>query len=194
MWYLIFSLFNVLNILSAIYPFLVKIDIRFNILKLKGVVYITFFNKIKLDFNIRFKHGYIYINHKNKLLKEKITNQNFKVRFFLNLVKQVYFREQMLELILTSNFGNMNDSCVTAVSSGYILVLSKCLFSKIKNNKKSSHIFVKVEPKYNQDIFNIRLVNTVRISLADILYTLLYTTVYTIRDRQMQKYRHKEIL
>ncbi len=179
MWHLIFLFLTIMNILSLIYPFLVKFDIRFNILKLRGSFALTLFNKIKIDFRIKIKNGYIYINHKNKLRKEKITNNNFNVIFFMNLIKQLYFREQFLSLYLKSNFGYVNDSCITAVGCGYMDVIVKSFFSKLKNNKKSSHIFVDNEPRYNEDVFNIRLVNTIRISIADIVYSLLYTLIYS---------------
>ena len=64
---------------------------------------------------------------------------------------------------------------LTAVVCGYIDVVGKSLLSKLKNNKKSSHIFIDIEPQYNQDIFNVRLMNTIRMSVFDILYSLVYT-------------------
>ncbi|HIU06321.1 MAG TPA: DUF2953 domain-containing protein [Candidatus Onthoplasma faecigallinarum] len=82
---------------------------------------------------------------------------------------------------MRSNFGCINDACVTAVVCGYIDVLGKSLLSKLKNNKKSSHIFIDVEPKYNEDIFNIRLYNTIRMSVFDILYAVIYSLIYVWR-------------
>lgn len=181
MWYLIFSFLTILNIMAFIYPFLINIDVRFNILRLKGTIYITIFNKIKFEFNIRIKNGYVYINHKNKLRKEKISNKNISIIFIFKLLNQMYFREQFLDFIVRSNFGYINDSCVTAVVCGYIDVLGKSLLSKLKNNKKSSHIFIDVEPKYNEDIFNIRLYNTIRMSVFDILYAVIYSLIYVWR-------------
>ncbi len=181
MWYLIFSFLTILNIMAFIYPFLINIDVRFNILRLKGTIYITIFNKIKFEFNIRIKNGYVYINHKNKLRKEKISNKNISIIFIFKLLNQMYFREQFLDFIVRSNFGCINDACVTAVVCGYIDVLGKSLLSKLKNNKKSSHIFIDVEPKYNEDIFNIRLYNTIRMSVFDILYAVIYSLIYVWR-------------
>ena len=175
MWHLLFLFSTIMNILSFIYPFLVKFDVRFNILKLKGVVRIVLFNKINIEFKIRIKNGYIYINHKAKNRKEKISKKNVNVVFFLTLINQMYFREQFLTLDVISNFGYKNDACTTAVTCGYIDTLSKSILAKLKNNKKNSHIFVSVEPQYNQDIFNVRLTNTIRVSIVDIAYALIYT-------------------
>jgi len=178
MWRLIFLFVLILLIMFAIYPFLVQFDIKFNVLKLRGEVAITIFNKFKIDFKIRIKHGYIYINHKNKERKEKISNKNFSVVLILNLINQLYFREQFLDLTILANFGYVLDSRVTATICGYIDVISKSLLGPIKNNKKSSHIFVSVEPKYNEDVLNARVRNIVRISFLDIVYTLFYTFIH----------------
>ncbi len=187
MWRLIFLCVLIFIILMCAYPFLIKLDIRFNILRLKGIIIITLFNKFKIEFRIRIKNGYVYINHKNKLRKEKITTSNFNVVFVTKLVKQIYFREQMIELNMRSNFGFVLDSRITAVGCGYIDVISKCILSKIKNNKKSSHIFVSVEPKYNQDVLNIRLVNIIRMSVIDIVYALFYTLIYSWREYEKSR-------
>ena len=180
MWRLIFSFLTFLNIWQIIYPFLIKFEIKCNILKLKGVFLIKLFNKIKFDFKFRVKHGYIYIYFKNKEIKEKISDKNINIIFILNLIKQIYFRHQLLNCNLISNFGFVLDSMVTATTCGFIDVFSKCVLSKVKNNKKLAHIFVDVQPKYNEDIFNFRLAYEMRMSVFDILYTLIYTGIKTL--------------
>ena len=71
----------------------------------------------------------------------------------------------------------------TATTCGLIDVFGKSIFAKVKNNKKSAHIFVEVNPKYNEDIFNVRLNYEMRMSVIDILYTLVYTVVRTIQNK-----------
>ena len=72
---------------------------------------------------------------------------------------------------------------ITATTCGFIDVLSKCVLSKVKNNKKSAHIFVDVNPKYNEDIFNFRLVYEMRMSVVDIIYTFVFTIIETIKQK-----------
>ena len=184
MWHLIFLFLGIMNLFPLIYPFLIKIDVRFNILKLKGVFILTIFNKFKLEFKVRIKHGYVYINHKRKTRREKLTTNNKFLSFMLRFANQLYFREQYLSLGLVSNFGYNLDSCVTAVASGCVDIVAKGIFAKLKNNKKCSHIFVCVEPKYNEDIFNIRLTNEIRISIFDIVYAWIYTLIYGWRENE----------
>ena len=182
MWGLIFLFFNFMNIMSSIYPFLMKMDVRLNILRLKGIIQFTIFNKFKFEFKFRIKNGYIYIYHKRKERKEKLTSQNINVVFIKNVINQFYYRQQLLNMDVSSNFGYNLDSCVTATTCGFIDVFSKSLLCKIKNNKKKAHIFTKVEPKYNEDICNLRIVYEIRMSVFDIIYSLVFSVVNTWRD------------
>lgn len=187
MWYLIFLFILLILILIIIYPFLIKLEIKLNVLKLKGIFILKILKKIKLEIKFRIKNGYIYIYFNKKERKEKISNKNVKIKFFINFTKQLYFRQQYVNLGLISNFGYVLNSCTTAVTSGVIDVVTKCIFSKIKNNKKSAHIFVEVEPKYNEDIFNIKLINDVKMSVFDVLYALFCTRFYLISEKLIKE-------
>ena len=183
MWHLIFSFLTFLNIWQFVYPFLIRVEIKLNALKLKGGLSVKFFNKIKFEFKFRVKNGYIYIYFNNKERKEKIDKKNINILFISNLIKQLYFRHQLLNCNLISNFGFMLDSMVTATTCGVIDVVSKGVLSKVKNNKKTANIFVDVNPKYNEDIFHFRFVYEMRMSVVDIIYTLVSTIIQTIQNK-----------
>ncbi len=192
MWTLIFLFLTILNILQFIYPFLVEVDIRINILKLKGVFIIKFFNKLKIKLKFRIKHGYIYIYFKKKEKKLKISQNNVSFVFIINLFREFYFREQLLSMSLSSSFGYNLDSCITATTSGYLDIIQKGILAKIKNNKKSAHIFTKIDPKYNEDIFNLRFNQIIRVSVVDIIYTLLVTLIKTWSGNEKRKRKFRK--
>lgn len=187
MWRLIFLFLTILNILGMIYPFLVKIDLKFNLIKLKGSFKLIIFNKIKFEFKLRIKNGYVYLYFKNKEIKEKISNKNINFLFIMNLIKQQYFRQQLLNLEMKSNFGYNLDSSVTASMCGFVDVLTKSIFAKIKNNKKTAHIFIKTEPQYNEDVFNLRLIYEFRVSMVDLIYAFIYTNIYIWRNYEKNR-------
>ena len=189
MWNLIFLFSTIMNFLSFIYPFLIQIEVKCNILKLKGGFSIKLFNKLKFEFKFRIKNGYIYVYHNNKERKEKLSNKNVNIVFIFMFINQLYFRQQMLEFNFISNFGYVNDSMITATVCGYLDVLSKSVIAKIKNNKKSAHILIDVEPKYNEDIFNVKVKTITRMSFADIIYSLICTTFYFARYNLMKKFK-----
>ncbi|MCQ2564948.1 MAG: hypothetical protein MJ152_03745, partial [Clostridia bacterium] len=97
MWRLLFLLMLVV-ILIVVYPWFVRVDVKVNVLKLKAVVHLIFLNKIVVEYKVRIKNGYVYINHKNKQRKEKLSAKNVNIIFFLNLIKEMYFRQQLLTL------------------------------------------------------------------------------------------------
>lgn len=187
MWRLIFSFLTFLNIWQFVYPFLIKFEIKCNVLKLKGGFIIKFFNKIKLEFKFRVKNGFAYIYFRNKEIKEKISDKNINIIFIINLIKSIYFRHQLLNCNLTSNFGYVLDSMVTATTCGLIDVVSKGILSKVQNNKKSAHIFVEVNPKYNEDIFNLRFNYEMRMSVVDIIFSFVVCVIRTIQYRIIKK-------
>ena len=188
---IIFSYLTIFNILQFIYPFLIEMNIKLNILKLKGILNIKLFNKIKFTLKFRIKNGFIYIYFKKKEKKVKISEKNVSFLFFENIFKEAYFRQQYLSLGVSSNFGYKLDSCTTATTSGALEVITLGILAKIKNNKKSAHIFTKIEPKYNEDIFNVRLDQIVRISVFDILYVLIYTIIKTWGEYEKREYKSR---
>ena len=124
-----------------------------------------------------------------RCLGEKLTNKNINLRFILELVKQTYFRQQIEKLSIVSNFGYCLNSCATAVTAGAIQASTKCVLSKIKNNKKSAHIFVEVNPKYNEDIFNYKINASIRMSGFDIIYALVYSIINIVKDKLNKKFK-----
>lgn len=187
MGYLIFLFIVLILLMLIVYPFLISVEVKFNLLRLKGVFTLVLFGKIKLQYKLRVKNGYVYIYHNRKEKRFKLTDKSFNVIFFLNLVKQIYFRHQLLLFDIFTTFGYANDACVTAVGAGYFDVLGKAFFCKVQNNKKSAHIFVNVEPKYNQDICSIRAKSSIRVSVWDMLYSLAYTLIYTWRSYEKDR-------
>ena len=177
--------------MSIIYPFLIKFDLRLNVLRLKGSVKITIFNKFNFQIKFRIKNGYIYIYFRKKERKEQLTNKNINLVFIGNIIGQFYYRQQVLNVDFKSNFGSNLDACVTATGSGYIDVFSKCVLSKIKNNKKSSNIFIFNQPKYNEDICNMRLVYEIRMSVLDIIYAFVYAIKNTWGEYENGKNKFK---
>ena len=91
----------------------------------------------------------------------------------MQLIRQLYFRLLLHSLKFTSEEGYYNDAFVTAMGSGLIDVVSKCAYTRILHNKKSAHIFIANEPKYNQDCLKAKIECEITISLFDILYSII---------------------
>ena len=180
MKYLFFHLILLIVAIIISAPFLIKITFTCNVVKLKGMV------KIKILFwknemRFRIKNGYIYIYKNGKEIKEKISSKNVNLRFLIKFMSETYMRQKLCEMEFHSSFGYNLDSFVTAKISAYIDIISKSILSKIKHNKKSANIFTQIEPKYNEDVFNIRVKSYVSNSLFDILIAFIMTKTYVRR-------------
>ena len=149
----------------------VKFKVAFNVLKLSGDVQINVFKVVKSKFHIRFRGGYIYITQNGKTRREKITAKNFNLSLIVELIKQLYFRAVLNKLTFRSEVGYYNNAMITAIGSGITDISAKSLYAKILHNKKSAHILIQNDAKYNQDCLNIKVELQFNISIFDIIYS-----------------------
>ena len=168
-WQLIFLVVIFLLIISLT----IKFKIVFNILRLSGAVEIVLFKIIRFKLNVRFRGPYVYIAINNKTRREKLSSKNFNIAFVVQLSRQIYFRTHLEQLKFNGDIGYYNNAMVTAMASSIIDIVGKCLGARILHNKKSAHIFVSNETKYNQDSLNLRLEGKINISIFDIIYSLI---------------------
>jgi len=89
-------------------------------------------------------------------------------------------------LKFVSEEGYYNDAMITALGSSIIDITSKCLYARILHNKKSAHIFLLTEPKYNQDCLNIKIEGAVTISMFDVLYSL-FNSYLSVKGGEYEK-------
>ena len=154
-------------------PISIKFKTKFNILRLSGAVQIQLLGFIKFNIRVRFRGQYVYITTNNKTRREKLTSKNFNIAFVLQMIKQIYFRLILKTLTFTSEEGYYNDAMITALGSSIIDIASKCLYARILHNKKSAHIFIDNDTKYNQDCLSIKIDGHIYISLFDVIYSLI---------------------
>ena len=170
---MIWQIVLLIIIFLLIIPIPIKVDVKFNILRLSGNVEIALFKFIKNKLHVRFRGQYIYVTTNNKTRREKLTSKNFNVAFVFQMIRQLYFRLILNSLIFVSEGGYYNDAMITAIGSGVIDIVSKCIYSRILHNKKSAHIFIQNEAKYNQDCLNFKIEARINISIFEVLYSII---------------------
>ncbi len=168
-WYLIF----VVIIFLLVFPIRTKTFVDFDILKLKGRMYVKiFFIKI-VTVKIKIKKGYIYLYKGKKVYKEQLSMSNPDIKKAGNILQSLYYRIELECLTLKSEFGYVNDAMKTAlITSGFDIII-KCFLAKVKNNKKLAHILVENKPNYDYDKMYLTLSVKVRTCVADVLYALV---------------------
>ena len=170
---MIWQIVLLIIIFLLIIPIPIKINLSFNILRLSGEMSLRILKLINYKIRVRFRGAYVYVTCNGKTRREKLTSKNYNVAFVMQLIRQLYFRVILTTLKFVSEEGYYNDAMITAIGSGLIDIVSKCAKGRILHNKKSAHIFIQNEAKYNQDCLNMKLECEVKISIFDILYSIV---------------------
>lgn len=160
-------------IFLLIIPIPIKFTALFKILRLSGEIEFRVLKIFKFGLRVKFRGSYVYITNHKGTRREKLTNKNYNIAYLIQLIRQIYFRTELNQITIESNIGYYNDALYTAIGSSAFDIVSKCLLARILHNKKSAHIFVKNNTKYNQDCLNIKTNVEFKISMFDIIYSLV---------------------
>jgi len=171
-------------------PIVVSLRLEFNMLALKGILKVRIFKFKIIDISVRVKHGNIYFTTKKHTIKLKITKQNFPVLFLFESSKLIFFRTNMQSLGASNEIGYLNSAFTNAILVATVDLITKSFFAKIKNHKKSTHIFVETTAQYQKDIFKSILSTKFCISLFDLIYSLL-NAVLNLKGRVYGKQKYK---
>lgn len=183
---MIWQIILLIVIFLLIIPIPIKVKLSFNILRLSGEVFVRVLKIFKIKVRVRFRGSYVYVSSKKKTKREKLTSKNYNVVFLMQFIRQLYFRIIFTQLEFMCEVGYYNDALTTALGSGVVDIVSKGLSARILHNKKSAHIFINNEAKYNQDCLNMKLECQVKISLFDVIYTIV-NTLWSIKGEQYER-------
>ena len=183
---MIWKIILLIIVFLLIIPIPIKIKLGFNVLRLSGAVNIKILKFIKYNVRVRFRGAYVYVTSKKQTRREKLTSTNYNVAYIMQLMRQLYFRVVLNSLIFVSEEGYYNNAMITAIGSGMIDIITKCLKGRILHNKKSAHIFIQNQPKYNQDCLNLKFECEVKISLFDVIYSII-NSLWSIKGDKYEK-------
>ena len=103
--------------------------------------------------------------------------------FVLKLIQELYYRIQLQEFEEIGEFGISDNAVATALFASSFDICLKGILTKIKNNKKFSHILITNNPKYNDDCVSIKLNSEVRINIFDIIYSFVSSKLKSKGDK-----------
>ena len=168
-WYLFF----VVLILMLTFPVKTKAVFKANVLNLSSQVFVEVLGISFIKLKVKIRGNYVYVTKKKFTYKEKLTPSNVDVIFLFNFLKLLYFRLHLLELTQESEIGYSNNAMATSLGVAGIDIVSKGILTRVKNNKKSSHIFIDNYAKYNEDCLNFKLELSLCINIFDIVYSFI---------------------
>lgn len=172
-WYLIFVFIAI--ILS--YPITINMVCKINALNLVSEIYLGVFKFKVIKYRVKVKGQFVYITKKGITYKEKFTPKNVDVDFVFKLLKELYYRINLITLEEYSEVGYRLDASKTALSASYLDIILKSVLTKVKNNKKLSHIFIFNSAKYNEDCLNLKLKSKISVNLFDLIYSLIVSKI-----------------
>ena len=163
------------------------------------IILLIIYFQIKVNSQIDVLAGYILLTlslFKIKILKIKFMYKNNKLYFFVNKkekeiniklsFKQVYFVNQFISnlkdkivlknLNIQGKIGTL-DAYKTSMQSATVLAISKTLFAYLKTKKHTTTLSSLIKPCFNQNIFLIKIDLCVKITLYDLLYSLIVSLV-----------------
>ena len=168
-WYLFF----VLLILIISYPIKVNLVCKINVLNLTSEFYFGIFKYKVIKYRVKIKGKYLYITKKGKTYKEKFSPSNVDVDFVFKLIKELYYRINLVNIEEYTEIGYLLDAHKTAMATSSVDIILKSILAKIKNNKKLSHIFIFNSAKYNEDCLNIKLKTIFSINIFDLICSII---------------------
>lgn len=181
---LVAILFSIL--IGSMFPIVLKARLEFNLLSLLGKLQIRIFNFKVIQIRVKVKNGYIYLSTKKHTGRIKITKKNFSFAFIYEFIKLIFFRTNLQSLGVSSEIGYINNAMFTGILTASVDGIYKSFLAKIKNHKKSAHIFVESTPQYQQDVFKSIISTKLSLSIFDILYTLI-NTLLNLRGKIYEK-------
>lgn len=171
--YLTIPLFFILLIITY---FQIKISAKIDVLEGYILLTLSLFRIKILKIKLEYKSNkiYLFVNKKEKEINIKLS---FKEVYFVNQFMSNLKNKIMIKnLDIQCQIGTL-DAYTTAMQSATILAISKTMFAYLKTKRYTTSFSSFVKPYFNQNIFLIKIDLCVKITLYDLLYSLIVSLV-----------------
>ncbi len=182
--YLLIPAFFIILFLT---PLFLEVKLTLDVKTFSGVLSVFLF-KIKV-------HHLIYSFEKNKLIvqgeNEDDQGQEFdmssrEVVFYEQLVKEIFDKTRLKYLFVFYNIG-LNDAYLSAMVAGAINTALLIFFTTLKNSKPTASFGVYDTVSYNRELCEFAVKTKVSVTLFDMIYSLLYAYITSIRFAHKQE-------
>lgn len=174
-----YLLIPVIIIILFLIPVPLKFKISGNVFKLRAVaVFYLFGFKMKGVVIKTDLHGVKIYEDRKEIPRNKDGDQEestYLKQLFLQITDKM--RIQLIEI--NYNFG-VNDAFMSSMFAGYINIILLILLSRVKSDKPTSSMLVCDSVAYNSTVFETALMIKAKITLFDLVYSLLYSVILMI--------------
>lgn len=181
----LFLLIPLFLILLFFMPVLLHARLSFNLQSKSGAICLYLFG-IKLFYYLYQIDGKTIILKNQKQTKEKsLSLENNDLLFLQILSKQIKDKTRLKQLYVFYNLG-AGDAFASAVLGGMLNIAVLTFFTTIKSKKPTASLGIYDTISYNKTLFEVAIKGKISISLIDVAYSLLNSTILTWRAKVRQ--------
>ena len=190
-WGLWLTLAIVLFVMLIIFiPINLKAKVSYNILKNNGSVQIKLFKLALIDAYLVIQKGFVELRQKKNgkvfLSPFIFGDSEFQeTDIVMILLKKIYIEHGTIYI----NFGLKDDAFISAMAVGISKTVTSIFGAILKSKKHEARIKNKIYPSFNKDRFLICLKASIKISIWQVLQSLLQSKFRKIKNnKEIMKY------
>ena len=183
----LFLLIPLFFIVIILVPISLKIRLSYNVEKNRGVSSI-YIGPIKIFlFIFKIKGKAIIVKTKKKRREIDIDFSDKQMRFIEEFTKQIEQKIRIKKFYIMGRIG-LFSADKNAIIVSFISIISKIFLSILKTKKSyAQNLKAEFYPAFNQDVFQLSGFGKISISIFDILYSLIMSTVIIRRSELYER-------
>lgn len=167
-----------LVILLLVFPIFLEIKISFNPLKNRGVVALFLFKKKLIYYYIELHGKYITLVNDTETKQEELEFDSPKFAVIEEFIRQVKDKVRLKYFFVYYNIG-LGDAFRSAMLASGVNQLLNFIFINLKSRKPTASFCIYDTVSYNRVIFEMAGRIKISISIFDLVYSFVYSTIIT---------------
>lgn len=167
-----------LVILLLVFPIFLEVKISFNPLKNRGVVALFLFKKKLIYYYIELHGKYITLVNDTETKQEELEFDSPKFVIIEEFIRQVKDKVRLKYFFVYYNIG-LGDAFRSAMLASGVNQLLNFIFINLKSRKPTASFCIYDTVSYNRVIFEMAGRIKISISIFDLVYSFVYSTIIT---------------
>ena len=167
-----------LVIFLLVFPIFLEVKISFNPLKNRGVVALFLFKKKLIYYYIELHGKYITLVNDTETKQEELEFDSPKFAVIEEFIRQVKDKVRLKYFFVYYNIG-LGDAFRSAMLASGVNQLLNFIFINLKSRKPTASFCIYDTVSYNRVIFEMAGRIKISISIFDLVYSFVYSTIIT---------------
>ena len=163
-------------ILLFVFPIFLEVRVSFNPLLNRGVVALFIFKKKIFYYYIEFHGKYIMLVNDTETKMQEIEFNSPQFEIIEEFIKQIKDKIRLKHLFVYYNIG-AGDAFRSAMLCGFFNQVINLFFINLKSRKPTASLCIYDTVSYNREIFEMAVNTKISLSLFDLVYSFIYSTI-----------------